>query len=175
MYSTEVLSLISYHSKRVYGFPNPKHKGNSPLLLDMKNKDINAINHFTHLLDEWLPGDVMICALPSNERHIHHSGLYEVANLLGHLKKRIHISHCLEFQSFSSRGGHIKTQLMIKEPELVKGKTVVLLNDLMITGHTIQKGINLLIKSGCQQVLPRSIAQKLDRHLHKKRKKPCCH
>jgi hypothetical protein len=164
MYSTEVLSFTSYYSKRIYGFPNPKHKGNSSLLLEMKNKDSNAINHFAHLLDDWLPEDSMICVLPSDEMNIHYSGLYEVASLLGNSRKRINISHCLEFQSFRAGSGHFITQLMIKEPELVKGNTVVLLNDLMITGKTLQRGMDLLIQSGCRRVLPRTIAKQMGKH-----------
>ncbi len=73
------------------------------------------------------------------------------------LKSKNHIAQN-KIKNRAKRLENIKNSFIVKNPEKIKGKTIVLVDDVVTTGATLKEAKSVLVKSGAKKVLGFSLA-----------------
>ena len=149
----------TYHPYRRHGEKNPNFDAYSGLLLDLKENKLRAIEHFREFLEERVREDVPIAVVPSHDPAKTTSGLRTLAERLA-AADRIDATDCLvraEKIDKLAHGGdrsievHLKT-IQVAKPELIKGRDVLLLDDITTSGNSLLACQQLLLKAGAKRV-----------------------
>lgn len=146
-------------------YDNPFFNEYSARILDLKEKDSEAIRFFTRELNNILDDeDITLAIVPSSRSTDSSSGICDLARHLIRLKnqfvdgtlcvKRVRvINRSSPTRSLSNRTieKHLQT-LEIKNLELVRDRNVILLDDVITTGNSINACKQLLLEAGSREV-----------------------
>lgn len=135
----------------------PAHSG---YVLDVKDGKEVGINHFVGVLEPELKNDIAIAVVPSHDPAKVGGGLAKIASRLAAGGKRIDASDALRRTSKiqklahgGSRGLDVHlNSVTVANPQLIKGRDVLLLDDVKKTGHSLDACKELLLKAGAKSV-----------------------
>lgn len=164
--SQEIFDLGRYH---------PWHDGHNPnfdefsrLILDVKDQRIKGINYFTDRLRSILSGteEYVICVIPTHAVGTAPSGIRTIAKqLCSHpvIDGTDVISRIFEMPK-KTVGGSRDRQLEIKSlavmnESIVRGRQVLLLDDVTTTGTSLKAGKYLIEQAGAEIVVLLALAR----------------
>lgn len=155
-----------YHPTRVCGVSNPLHDDISRMVIGMKNLNQAYIRFFAEQLDNWIPGGVIICTAPSSNPETVHNGISQVGRLLAARRDRVDGTHVLKRKTDTSgvplAARTFKTHfdsIEVTDPGLVRGRAVVVLDDVTTREHTLRACGTHLMVAAAQEVMLRALVR----------------
>ena len=148
---------------------NSKFDNFSSIILDFKKGYAPVIEEFRKSVAKELGSDFPVCVVPSHMASVDNS-MSPTARLAKGLVKSnnlIDATNCiLRVRSISklSRGGnrdlavHLNSVKVVNS-DVIKGKTVLLLDDVMTTGNSLGACMQLLLRAGAKNVLCLALAK----------------
>ena len=148
---------------------NSKFDNFSSIILDFKKGYAPVIEEFRKSVAKELGSDFPVCVVPSHMASVDNS-MSPTARLAKGLVKSnnlIDATNCiLRVRSISklSRGGnrdlavHLNSVKVVNS-DVIKGKTVLLLDDVMTTGNSLDACRQLLLRAGAKNVLCLALAK----------------
>jgi predicted amidophosphoribosyltransferase len=168
----QIESLYSYHKQFIGrpSSPNPKHKGKSEKILDVKKKNTVAIKSMATKLEKKLAIRLdefdVICSMPSSNADESRNGIRMTASKLARNLGIIDASGCLirtttkPKSCAGSRSIELqRATLAIENHDLIIGKKVLLLDDVTTSGRSLVAGAEILEKSGASSVLKYALGE----------------
>ncbi|MGD9779026.1 phosphoribosyltransferase [Methanomethylovorans sp.] len=166
-YITSIFSnqkLETYHSKA--GGQNPNFDEISENILRVKNKEEDAIQYFIERLQSILSKDeeYVICVMPNSEKGICTSGMMNIAKSLCKspiidgtecIKRKVTVpkkSKSLYRKIDPEKLKQEIESLIIENETIIKGKQVLLLDDVATTGTSLKAGRSILKEAGAELV-----------------------
>lgn len=125
-------------------------------------KQIEAINYFTNILKTIVIKDCVVCRIPRSESGSHENHICTIARNLSRAKEYITDgTHCLNrfktiqtahISGIHSKEDHLRS-LRVINPEIVKGKDILLLDDVITFGASMSACFELLEKVGAKSIV----------------------
>jgi len=181
--TSEVIFLFDYYPKKDHWSSgiNPKHDIHSSRILNLKsidekneaatavngkyvlsNMDIDRITYYAEQIEPLIQEykDLVICVMPKSKKSREPSGIRMVAKKLCHThyidgtdiidrpidREPRHVDGNRDYR-------HELASLQITDSNLIKGKTVLLLDDIKTQGNSLNAGKTLLLSHGAKQVI----------------------
>jgi predicted amidophosphoribosyltransferase len=135
----------------------PAHSGR---ILDLKDDKAGAPEHFAEMIEPELSDDIVIVTIPSHDPAKPPGGLQKLAARLAEKGNRVDGSRCLvrtqkhdklAHGGDRSKDSHLKS-MEVRNTHLIKGKNVLLLDDVTTSGNSLEAGSDLLLKAGARFV-----------------------
>lgn len=140
---------------------NPACNADCRLIMDLKSRNPEdkrkaAARHFFNRVDAILAAGVAIACVPSHDPNkAGENGIYRLAAQLAH-NGRIDASGCLvrhvlvaEKHSGGSRDPDVdRGSIRVEHPELIRGRLVLLMDDITTTGGSLEVSSELLLAAG---------------------------
>lgn len=154
-------ALHKYHPYRINGNINPKFDDLSGKILDLKEAKAEAIEKFANELAAIIPQGVVICAVPpSSVGDCSNSGIGKIVAKLCADSTRTSGVSCLNRHTKIAKLAHggardrqvHKDSIEVKNSDMLKGKVVYLLDDIVTTGNSIEECKQKLKDSGASEV-----------------------
>ncbi|HLH88069.1 MAG TPA: phosphoribosyltransferase [Xanthobacteraceae bacterium] len=151
---------LPWNVHRANGGSRENYPPHSGLILDLKKAGANAVKHFKEMIAPELSDGIVIVTVPSHDPAKPGKGLQSLAAALAESGSRVDGSACLvrsEKIEKLAHGGdrskevHLKS-VTVAKPELIKGKEVLLLDDVTKTGNSLEACQELLVKAGAKSV-----------------------
>jgi Phosphoribosyl transferase domain len=141
------------------GQKNPKFDPFSGYILDVKKSYTTGLLYFAQRINPLVARDVVICCVPSHDATKTQSGIRTLAQRLA-LSNRVDATHCLVRASTvpkAAHGGKRSVQIhldsiRVNDPELIRDKEILLLDDVTTTGSSLVACQKLLIDAGARRV-----------------------
>lgn len=136
----------------------PEHSGR---ILDLKDGKDGAATHFAEMIEPELADNIVIATVPSHDPQKVGGGLKTLAATLAKSGGRVDASDCLvrdkkidklAHGGDRSKDVHLKS-ISVAKPDLIKGKDVLLLDDVTKTGNSLTACKEKLLKAGARSVL----------------------
>lgn len=151
--------LGDYHPYRRFGERNPNFNVFSGKVLDLKDEKEVGIEHFRAELEEIVLPGVTIATVPSHDPDKVTSGLRTMAQRLARAG-RIDATGCLvrttKIDKLATGGDrsvevHLAS-IQIRDPRLIRGKDVLLLDDVTTSGNSLEACQRILVNAGAARV-----------------------
>lgn len=155
-------------------FPKPIHP-NTKLILDIKNRYFtsSSVDKVALKLNSILDiSNFTICIVPSSDPNSKYSGVKIIAEILLMLNKSVNKPingiDCIERKYLISKQHlsdkrssiyELKKSLMVKKEDLIKGKNILLLDDVRTQGNSLESLRQLLLEKGAKVVICVALAQ----------------
>lgn len=129
-------------------------------ILDLKGKNKAAVAHFAGMIEPELRGGIVIVTVPSHDPAKGSGGLGLLAAALADRQGRVNGAECLvrkEKIVKLAHGGdrdksvHLKS-VIVARPSLIRGRDVLLVDDVAKTGNSLEACRELLLKAGARTV-----------------------
>lgn len=129
-------------------------------ILDLKDGKASAIKYFKDLVEPELADGIAIATVPSHDPAKSVSGTKALAAALAENGNRIDASECLvrtqKIQKLAHGGDrneeiHLKS-VSVAKPDLIKGRHILLIDDVAKTGHSLSACRKLLLEAGAASV-----------------------
>lgn len=138
---------------------NTEHNRFSQYILDLKLKQDFAVNYFFRLLHLIVDKNIVLSVVPSSSPQNINSGITKVASLLSR-HNRVNAVYCLkrlkqvEKKSFGgNRDLYVDlNSIVVTQPDVVRGRVILLLDDVITTGNSLKACERLLSDCGAQVV-----------------------
>jgi predicted amidophosphoribosyltransferase len=138
---------------------NPDVTDDTFFIMDLKAKKQKQINQTVSFLDENSEGGIVVAVVPSHDPATRDSGIRRVAQQLA-LLERIDGTSCLlrHTQAPKKSGGGSRDKaidlrtIRVVNPEIIKGRLVLLLDDVTSTGGSLEACKRLLQNAGAKNV-----------------------
>ncbi len=135
----------------------PEHSGR---ILDLKEKSLRAVAHFCGIIEPELKDQIAIAVVPSHDPAKRQTGLKMLATALAARGNRVDAGDCLvrteKIEKLAHGGARDKNihlaSVSVGRPELIKGRDVLLLDDVTKTGNSLAACRELLLKAGAASV-----------------------
>lgn len=157
-----------YHDFYGIRFPNLAHDSSSRLLLAVQDDQSFAIQEIANQLDKLIPDQVVVCCIPSYRTMSSKEGIKKISQLLAGSRQRIDGTRAMRHARYDLSDDmntfyptlHFHLQSMeVLDRDLVRNRTVVLLDDIIDSGNALKAGFMLLRAAGAQRVLPYALGQ----------------
>jgi hypothetical protein len=155
----QIVTCGTYHPYWVGGVRNPSFSAHSGKILDLKDGMERGIEHFREFLeDKILPG-IPIAVVPSSDPEKAKSGLCILGERLA-AAGRIDATGCLvrtkKIDKLAHGGNraievHLES-IVVQNAKLIKGKDVLLLDDVTTSGNSLAACKRLLLDAGASRV-----------------------
>ncbi|MDP2797346.1 MAG: phosphoribosyltransferase [Methanoregula sp.] len=181
--TSEVIFLFDYYPKKDYWSSgiNPKHDIHSSRILNLKsidekneaatavnekyvlsNMDIDRITYYAEQIEPLIQKykDLVICVMPKSKKSREPSGIRMVAKMVcqtHYIDGTDIIDRPVDREPRHVDGNRDYHQelasLQITDSNLIKGKIVLLLDDVKTQGNSLNAGKSLLLSQGAKQVI----------------------
>ncbi len=181
--TSEVIFLFDYYPKKDYWTSgiNPKHDIHSSRILNLKSidekneaatavnekyvlsdMDIDRITYYAEQIEPLIQKykDLVICVMPKSKKSREPSGIRMVAKMVcqtHYIDGTDIIDRPVDREPRHVDGNRDYLQelasLKITDSNLIKGKTVLLLDDIKTQGNSLNAGKSLLLSQGAKQVI----------------------
>ena len=150
----------SYGQHKAMGGDSSNYDQFSKRILDFKEGQAVAINHFTALILPLLAGDFAVCVVPSHDPQKKAGPLYTLAARLCNGQGRIDLAGTLvrhtKIPKLATGGDrskdvHLKS-VKVADAKPIARKRILLLDDVMTTGGSLQACTELLTTAGASRV-----------------------
>jgi predicted amidophosphoribosyltransferase len=159
----EIVSLGPYkpwHFHKEEGGDRSTYPAHSGKVLDVKDGYPRGIKHFAELLEKDLGDGFAIVVVPSHDPKKHASGIRSLAIRLARRGRRIDATECLvrtkKIEKLAHGGDRsIETHLTsieVVRPQLIRGRDILLIDDVARTGNSLRACEKLLYKAGARSV-----------------------
>jgi predicted amidophosphoribosyltransferase len=157
-----IIYLVEYHAywiDKSQGLKNPSFDKNSARVLDLKESKEKGIAPFLEQLEQLVAEGVSIAVVPSHDPEKTEGGIREMAHRLA-ANGRVDATGCLvrtkKIDKLATGGNrsvevHLNS-IEVREPELVMGKEMLLLDDVMTSGNSLLACKKLLKAAGAIRV-----------------------
>ncbi|WP_156109493.1 ComF family protein [Hymenobacter sp. APR13] len=161
----DVISLGVYHPW--HGGNNPAFDAFSSLVLSLKKQETRGLNYFLAQLAPLFRDGIAIAVVPSHDPANTTSGMKTLAKHLINNTARIDAVDCLQRTVKvvkSATGGDRSIQkhlgsIQVNQPELIRGQTVLLLDDVTTSHNSLQACRSLLLDAGAASVQGYALGQ----------------
>ncbi len=159
----EVSAFGDYHPYRQHlaaGGDSTNYPSFSRKILDLKDKKNSGIVYFYNIIEPLIRPDVVLVTVPSHDPSKSINGIRELAQRICIDDPRVDATEVLVRQIKAEKlahGGdrsianHLKT-LVVRSAPLIRGKKVLLLDDVTSTGNSLRAGKHLLLQAGARVV-----------------------
>lgn len=170
----KIMSIYQYHPMYRHRCRNPMHykSDESRLILELKDLNENAISLLAERSAKWISqedddyGVEVICSVPSSDHNTHYNGIrlaaMKIANTLGYIDGTGCLVRTKDRQKshFGNRSldSHLST-LAVQQPDYVRGKRVLLVDDITTSGHSLVAGKRKLYEVGAASVAILALAE----------------
>ena len=169
----ELFYICEYHPYWTWEYGekvrNSSFDHNSSLILDFKKNYPGAIEWFQNTIAGLIGNDFPVCVVPSHEASVDNSNSSTATLAKGLVKSNnlIDATNCVQrfrtIQKLANGGDrnlevHVNS-IHIVNPELIEGKTILLLDDVMTTGNSLRACRKLLLDAGAENVFCLALAQ----------------
>lgn len=162
--------LAEYHPYKISGEINPDfHASGSGRILDFKEKNAIAQQYFFDRLNRVLPlgTNFTVCRVPSSDPDNTDSGITVFAKKVAAAGGRIDGTACLvrtkKIPKLAHGGCRDKQvhldSIIVADAHLISGKEVLLLDDVMTSGNSLEACKEILYKAGAEKVQALAIAK----------------
>ena len=136
-------------------------------ILDLKDDKVGAVDYFADIVGPELSDSIVIVTIPSHDPASPPGGLQKLAARLAQNGNRVDGSGCLiRTQKINklARGGdrskavHVKS-LKVQNASLIAGKSVLLLDDVVTSGNSLEAAKDLLLDAGAQSIRRAALAK----------------
>lgn len=175
--SNNIYYLQDYEPYRVQGEINPYfNKSTGGYLLDFKEGKLFAIERYFNLLKQELElisdEKFYVTCVPSSRTGEVGDGLSELINLLCKEYSWINICGCLhrdyninKLATGGERSKDIhKKSISLLNPERVKGRTILLIDDITTTGNSLITCRDILFENGVEGVLTIALGKTIEHY-----------
>lgn len=139
---------------------NSDFDDHSNQILELKKGNAYAINHFYQIIDKMINKNVTICVVPSSDSANLQSGIRDLAQRLAS-NQRFDATHCLRRHITIPKASHggprniqvHKDSICVDHNYLIKGKEILLLDDVATSVSSINACGQLLIEAGARKVV----------------------
>lgn len=160
----DIITLAFYHPRR--GGSNPDFDGQSMQILSLKARHGQAIASFFKIVDPLLERGFAIAVIPSADSARTGSGIRDLAQLLAG-NDRIDATSCLVRHTTIPKlacGGVRKMEVHLRsitvvDAHLIRGREVLLLDDITTTGNSLRACRMLLEQHGASLVKCLALAE----------------
>lgn len=161
------LIMGAYIPKRYRRTASPADVDYTLKILRLKWRKKDVIDYFFDILNPVVPPDTPICVVPSHDASLKSPGIRLLAQKLCTQQNRIDATACLsrytstpEMRTGSPRseGMHFDS-ITVYHKELIAGRHVVLLDDVISSGCSMRACKHLLLGAGAQSVLCISLSK----------------
>lgn len=133
---------------------------NTQDILRVKELDPNAIRRFAQEVSDFLMPGIAIAIVPSHAPEKTDTGIRRVGQLVANSCGRIDATGVLQrtqmirplHEGGDRRPEVLRASLRVANPELVKGQSLVLLDDVTTTGTSLHVGYHMLLEAGAARV-----------------------
>jgi predicted amidophosphoribosyltransferase len=161
------LIMGAYIPKRFRRTASPADVEYTLKILRLKWKKIDVIEYFAGILDPVMPADTPICIIPSHDASLKYPGIRLLAQHLCKSKGRIDATSCLTRVTSTPemRTGSLRNERMhfdticVSHKELIEGRNIVLLDDVVSSGCSMRACKHLLLGGGAQSVFCISLSK----------------
>ena len=135
----------------------PAHSGK---LLDLKKNDARAVQYFFNIVVPTINSGIAIAVVPSHDPTSVVSGTRTLANRLAAIDSRHDATGALvrtqKIAKLATGGDRSLSvhlgSVVVPNPQLVRGRTVLLLDDITTSGHSLLACRKLLLDAGAEHV-----------------------
>ena len=129
-------------------------------IVALKSGDEDAIESFVEEVAGWLCEGIAVAVVPGHDPRKQNSGIRQVAQRVA-IKNSLHdltiaVQRRVRIQPLHRRGSndpeHLRASLAVPTPLLVKGQTIVLLDDVTTSGNSLAVCRDLLLENGAARV-----------------------
>lgn len=171
--NNDKLNNMRWHLIKYYpywlpdGTVNPEFRANGcGRILDLKQNQVSAINYFYQIIDGYLDKGFPICVVPSSDKEKIRTGVRELAGKLS-ANGRIDATNCLvriyTIPKAATGGPRNKqvhlNSIKVVNTSLIKGKDVLLLDDITTSGSSLYACEELLLNAGANRVVKLALGQ----------------
>ena len=167
-----VLYLHNYYPVRF-----KEHSGVSGKILKFKKGEVGAVNFFAEemsaAMDEFYDGhmdflsDMLVCVVPSHEKGKYSPGLVVLAKRICSkygMKNAVHLIKRTKTREKIALGGKrdmtgMLDSLAMSEDVDIKGKNIIVLDDVTTTGNSMWAVRKLLKAGGARYVIPQALGK----------------
>ena len=163
----------SYHAYWKWEFGekvrNSRFDDFSSTILDFKKGYAQTIEHFRKSVAKVIASGFPVCVVPSHMASSDNSasptarlakGLVESNNLIDATNCILRVRSIQKLSKGGDRGLEVHlNSVKVVNSEVIKGKTVLLLDDVMTTGNSLSACRQLLLDAGAENVLCLALAQ----------------
>lgn len=151
-----------------YGGANPYFDGKSKLILDVKNREPKAVQYFTEKLTGCLSetGEFVVCVMPSSGKGTRLSGIRTIAESLCSTPAANGTKCIYRTENVPKKhlGGKRDVEeeigsLGVQNENKIRGKTILLLDDVTTSGTTFEAGTYVLKKAGAKEVIALALSK----------------
>lgn len=161
--SEEAINLGDYHPwkwHKIRGGTRDNYDKHSGLILDLKDNYESAIAHFMDILDKAIASGVSLTFVPSHDATKKTSGIRQLVRILAGRNARQDATDCIirtKTVPKLSKGGGREIQvhldsLKIINPEKVRGRAYLIIDDVTTTGNSLEACKRLFIEAGAAKV-----------------------
>jgi predicted amidophosphoribosyltransferase len=149
------------------GGDSSSYPPHSARILDLKDGRVDAVRHFAEMIEPELPDNIAIATVPSHDPAKVGGGLKMLTAKLAKRGNRIDASQCLvrtkKIDKLAHGGDRSKEvhlgSITVANSALIKGRDVLLLDDVTKTGLSLAACKELLLKAGARSVLCATIGK----------------
>ena len=169
-YSTDIYYLYDYNSKYLHidenTIPNPLKNEITDFIINIKKLNPNAIDKIVQTLNQELTNldKFTICIVPPSDKINTTSGIKQIAKDLSQngsidgtecIKRKDSVPSQHKALGLSNRSStqKLKFSLIIEKKDLIMGKNILLLDDIVTTGNSIKSSKQLLLETGAKSVI----------------------
>lgn len=165
--SDEIFYLNYYRPYRIGGVLNPDCDALSRKLMDLKDRQVGAIDHFCRATEDILGHGFPITTVPPSQVSEIDSGIATLCKRLA-TNNRIDATSCLvrtrSVPSAARSGGDRAAEerastIAVRNPEIVRGQHILLLDDVTTTGHMLRVCEQRLVQAGAASVKKAALLQ----------------
>ena len=150
----------SYGAHKAMGGSSANYDRHSKRVLDFKEGKADAIEEFTAKVEALLGSDFAVCVVPSHDPAKARGPLHELAARVTGRNNRSDASTCLvrhkKISKLATGGSRDKNvhleSIRVEHPELIRGKAVVVLDDVYTSGGSMTACMELLRAAGASNV-----------------------
>lgn len=155
----DLMHCDNYEPFKKNGMTNPNFNTASKILLNVKEDQAPSVDFYFKHLESLLEQGIVVVTVPGHDPASTVSGIKTISKKLSK-NNRIDGSSCLVRTikiSKLSKGGdrsvevHLNS-ITVKNPELFRGKDVLLLDDITTSGNSLKACKQLLLKAGAKRV-----------------------
>ena len=129
-------------------------------ILRLKDGDMKEVSKFATLLSDMLCGGIAVAVVPSHDPAKAESGIRKVARAVAAEHNRTNLTDVIvrthRIQPLHLGGDRsestMRTSLAVKQAELIRGQTIVVLDDVTTHGTSLSVCRSLLLEHGAERV-----------------------
>ncbi len=132
----------------------------SQKIIKLKNKDAAVISELAEQVSDFVCSGIAVAVVPGHDPKSQDSGMRRLAKIVASDFQRLDATDAIVRTQFTNprhQGGDrseatLRASLAVQNPQLVRAKTVLLLDDITTSGNSLKVCRELLLEHGAERV-----------------------